>query len=129
MQHSDVSQHDWHPGQILCQVGSPASSSHRDIPSHAIFVDFSASTQTMDLDYELGGDDYGDCVRTIAHSSIAGLEMQWVYDYWMRSDMLRDDWDGENTAIFGEGTYVWNSERVDPYLFVYEEINKASSRS
>jgi len=113
MQYCDVSQLDWHPGQILYKPNSPI---------HAVFIDFSASTQTLDLDTDPGSDDYANCVTAIAQGSLAGLDREWVFDFWKRSDMLRDDWDAASSAFFADFSCIWKSEIVDPYKFAYDGL-------
>ena len=115
MQYCDVSQHDWHPGQILCNF---PPSSHAQLEAHAVLIDFSFTTQTLDLNVDLSNDDYGDCVSEIA-SILTGLDMKRVFEYWDRDDMRRECWDTEAMTI-SLGGYSWSSHRVDPYRFVYD---------
>ena len=116
MQCSDVSQHDWHAGQILCNICPSLSSSS---PAHAVLIDLSATLQTLDLDVNLAKDDYGRCVSAITHESITGLDPKWVCEYWDRDEMKREIWDVYSVGIMRNG-YHWSSKREDPYAFVYE---------
>jgi hypothetical protein len=117
VQCSDISQHDWHAGQILCNL-SPSSSSSQ-AQAHAVLIDFSATTQTLDLDVDLSKDDYGRCVSAITHQDITGLDSKWVCKYWDRDEMKRESWDTSGMTMV-KREYVWSSKAVDPYKFVYE---------
>jgi len=76
MQYSDVSQLDWHPGQILCNIPSSTSSSSQ-LQTHAVLIDFSAMTQTLDPDISLSNEDYGNCA-----SELTDMDTKWVCEYW-----------------------------------------------
>ena len=67
IQCADISQHDWHGGQILCNH-SPSSQ------VHAVLIDFSATTQTVDIDVNLSKDDYGRCVSAVQDVSSLDLK-------------------------------------------------------
>ena len=110
IQCSDISQHDWHGGQILCNF--PPSSQ-----AHAVLIDFSAMTQTLDINVELSEDDYGRCVDAIVSAS---LEPKWVFDYWDKDEMKRECWDTFWVHLMRKG-YSWSSG-MDPYEFVYDEL-------
>lgn len=114
MQCSDVSQHDWHAGQILCNFCPSLSSSSQ---AHVVLIDLSATLQTLDLDVDLAKDDYGGCVNAAIQGT--GLDPNWVCEYWDRDEMKREDWDAHSTSMWGNG-YEWSSRRDDPYAFVYE---------
>jgi hypothetical protein len=114
MQCSDISQHDWHAGQILCNRSSQTQ-------AHAVFIDFSATTQTLDLDIDLSKDDYGRCVSAITRRPETGLDPKWVCEYWNNDEMKREDWDTNRMTMFTEG-YSWRSQATDPYEFVYKGL-------
>ncbi|KAF8348694.1 hypothetical protein F5887DRAFT_951448 [Amanita rubescens] len=117
MQYSDVSQLDWHPGQILCNI--PPSMSSDSSQAHAVLIDFSATTQTLDPDVDLSNlDDYGSCASAIAR--LTGMDTKWVCEYWDRDEMKRECWDANSMgAVFRSG-YTWSTSGVDPYKFVYD---------
>jgi hypothetical protein len=124
LQRSDVSQHDWHQGQILCNL------SHASSPpqAHAVFIDFAATTQAIDVDIDVAvdheKDDYGRCVAAITRESYPGVDMQAVCKYWDRDEMKRESWDACDVMLFSVVTdFSWESRSVDPYKFVYEEMN------
>ena len=118
MQCSDVSQHDWHGGQILCNL-RPSLPSSSPALAHAVLIDFSATLQTLDLDVNLAKDDYGRCVSAITHENTTGLDSKWVTEYWDRDEMKRENWDAYDMCMMKNG-YYWFSKREDPYAFVYE---------
>ena len=111
MQCADISQHDWHGGQILCNF--PPSSQ-----AHAVLIDFSATTQTVDPNEDHSKDDYGRCVSAIVHTP--NLETKWLCEYWDRDEMKRECWDAFGVHLMYKG-YSWSSNAVDPYKFVYDE--------
>jgi hypothetical protein len=119
IQCADISQHDWHGGQILCNL-SPSSQ------AHAVLIDFSATTQTIDIDVNLSKDDYGLCVSAItALHNTTGMDMKWVCDYWDRDEMKRECWDAYEMStgnLKGGKGYCWQSATGDPYKFVYERL-------
>ena len=115
IQCADISQHDWHPGQILCNLTLSSQ-------AHAVLIDFSATTQTLDLDVDLSLDDYGHCVSAISFPEITGLDVKWVCEYWDRDEMKRESWDTNRMGL-REGEYIWSSYGVDPYKFVYDELD------
>ena len=115
MQSCDVSQHDWHSGQILCNLPSPQAL------AHAVLIDFSATTQTLELDVDLSKDDYGKCTSAISHNDVTGLDPEWVFAQWDREDMKRESWDTNSVAMARNGHH-WSSSALDPYKFVYEHI-------
>lgn len=120
MQNCDVSQHDWHSGQILCILHTAPTSS--GILGHAGLIDFSATTQTLDdLEIDYSADDYGKCVSAITHKRVTGLDPKWVFAQWDRDDMKREIWD-TNSVGMSKGGAHWRSATVDPYKFVYESI-------
>ena len=96
----DISQHDWHAGQILCN--RPHSSSPPQ--AHAVLIDFSSTTQTLDLDIDLSKDDYGQCISAITHKDITGLDAKWVCEYWDREEMKRECWDTHRVALGRDGS-------------------------
>ena len=110
------SQLDWHPGQILCNI--PASTSSYPQPqTHAVLIDFSATTQTLDPDVSLSKDDYGNCASVIAE--LSGMDTKWVCEYWDRDEMKRECWDANVMGAIFRG-YVWSPREVDPFKFVYD---------
>jgi len=112
MQCSDVTQHDWHAGQILCNLCPSLSSSSS--PAHAVLIDLSATLQTLDLNVNLAKDDYGRCVSAITHENITGLDPKWVCEYyWDRDEMKREIWDVYRVGIMRNG-YHWSSKREEP---------------
>ena len=117
IQCADISQHDWHGGQILCNLlPSP--------PAHAVLIDFSATMQTIAIDENVSKDDYGRCVSAITDSKNTGMDMKWVCEYWDRDEMKRECWDAYAMSIRtfdpeGNG-YSWRSGLEDPYKFVYD---------
>ena len=113
IQCADISQHDWHGGQILCNL-SPSSQ------AHAVLIDFSATMQTVDLEVNPSKDDYGRCVSAI--QEVNGLDRKWVCEYWDRDEMKRECWDTNGLTVVDKG-YVWSSRVVDPYKFVYDGLN------
>ena len=119
MQCSDVSQLDWHTGQILCNI-RPSTCSSSQPQAHAVLIDFSSTIQTLDPDVSLEKDDYGLCVNAIARQEHTGMDMKWVFEYWDRDEMKRECWDaGSMSAFFPKLGYIWSSRGVDPYKFVY----------
>ena len=118
IQCSDISQHDWHAGQILCNLSRSSSPPQ----AHAILIDFSSTTQTLDLDIDLSKDDYGQCISAITHEDTTGLDAKWVCEYWDREEMKRECWDTHRVALGRDG-FVWESSAVDPYRFVYERMD------
>ena len=117
IQCGDISQHDWHGGQILCNL---LPSSH----AHAVLIDFSATLQTIDLDVNLSKDDYGQCVSAITDLKNTGMDVEWVCEYWDRDEMKRECWDvyGMSLGTLGGKGHSWESEAVDPYKFVYDSL-------
>ena len=115
IQCADISQHDWHGGQILCNF--PPSSSQ----AHAVFIDFSATMQTVDLDVDLSKDDLGRCVSAITVLDNTGMDVKWVCEYWDRDEMKRECWDAHGMGLMHRG-YSWSSKAVDPYKFVYDGL-------
>ena len=118
IQCADISQHDWHGGQILCNL-LPSSQ------AHAVLIDFSATLQTIDLDVNLSKDDYGECVSAITHSKNTGMDMKWVCEYWDRDEMKRECWDAYEVSFGsfkGGNEYSWRSGLEDPYKFVYDRL-------
>ena len=88
LQRFDVSQHDWHSGQIYCRrvyaVGSAIpveSEGHSEVLVHAVFVDFSATYQTTDVNYKYVVDDYSECVQSILDAETTSLDAKWICDY------------------------------------------------
>jgi hypothetical protein len=120
IQCSDISQHDWHANQILCNISHSSSPSQ----AHAVLIDFAATTQATDIDIDHSKDDYGRCIGAIMHEGIIGVDLQWACKYWERDEMKRECWD-----VFGMGMgnlatgFSWRSRSVDPYKFVYEHTN------
>jgi hypothetical protein len=50
--------------------------------------------------------------------------MQAVCKYWDRDEMKRESWDACDVMLFSVVTdFSWESRSVDPYKFVYEEMN------
>ena len=91
LQNLDVSQHDWHADQILGRLQSlPPSGSDADIEvqAQAIFIDFSNTVQVTDLKHEYTTDDYGKCLSY----AVTILNQEWVFNYWSRDDMKREEW-------------------------------------
>ena len=122
IQCADISQHAWHGGQILCNL--PPSSQ-----AHALLIDFSATTQTIDLDVNLSNDDYGRCVSAITELKNTGMDVKWVCKYWDRDEMKRECWDAYAMSFLStfdsKGNtlgYSWQSELEDPYKFVYDRL-------
>jgi hypothetical protein len=111
----DISQHDWHGGQILCNL--PPSSQ-----AHAVFIDFSATMQTVDLDEDVSKDDYGRCVSAIIDSKDTGLDLKWICEYWDRDEMKRECWDAHGMSL-KHYEFTWRSKAVDPYKFVYDGLD------
>jgi hypothetical protein len=123
IQCADISQHDWHAGQILCHLSSSGSQ------AHAVLIDFSATTQTIDLDVDVSkDDDYGLCVSAIINQKRSGLGTKWVCEYWDRDGMERESWDTGSFGLFEElkdgHEYYWSPRDVDPYKFVYDGLDK-----
>ena len=117
MQYADISQHDWHADQILCNL--PPSSQ-----AHAVLTNFSATTQTLDPDVDLSlRDDYGRCVSAITHHD-TGLDRNWVWEYWDRDEMKRESWDTNEMGLMSQGC-LWPSNAVDPYKFVYDGLDRS----
>ena len=52
----------------------------------------------------------------------SGLDLKWVCEYWDRDEMKRECWDTNGMALMDQG-YVWISDAVDPYKFVYDGLN------
>ena len=120
MQCSDVSQLDWHTGQMLCNI-PPSTCSFPQPQAHVVLIDFSATIQTLDPDVSLEKDDYGLCVNAIARQEYTGMDMKWVFEYWDRDEMKRECWDAQSMGIcFPKLGYIWSSCGVDPYKFVYD---------
>jgi hypothetical protein len=120
LQHADITQHDWHAGQILCHL--PPSGSQ----AHTVFIDFAATTQTLDLDVDLSNskDDYGLCVVAITTSvrkDVTGMDTKWVCEYWDRDEMKRECWDANMMGLV-QKEYSWKAHAVDPYKFVYDGL-------
>lgn len=118
MQNCDIAQHDWHSGQILCRLYSAPASS--EVAAHAVFIDFSATTQTTDLEIDYSKDDYGLCVSAII-DDVNGLDTKWELAQWDREDMKRESWDAFGVHIMKKD-FTWSSKLPDPYAFVYESI-------
>jgi hypothetical protein len=118
IQCADISQHDWHGGQILCNL--PPSSQ-----AHAVLIDFSATMQTIDINVNVSKDDYGKCVSAITRLKNTGMDMKWVCEYWDRDEMKRECWDayGMSLGTFGDNGYSWRSAVEDPYKFVYDGLD------
>jgi hypothetical protein len=112
MQCCDVSQHDWHAGQILCNLS-------KSLEAHAVFIDFSASMQTTDIDEDLSTDDYGRCLGAISLPNSLGIDYKWVCDFWMRPEMARESWDARSMGFIKEGLN-WSYRNKDPFAFVYD---------
>jgi hypothetical protein len=119
VQCSDISQHDWHAGQMLCNL-TPSSSQAQQ--AHTVLIDFSATLQTLDLDVDLSKDDYGRCVAAITHQDITGLDGKWICAYWDRDEMKRECWDTYGVGLLKKG-FTWSSRAVDPYEFVYKGLD------
>ena len=109
MQCSDVSQLDWHTGQILCNIPPSA---------HAVLIDFSATTQILDPDVSFERDDYGNYVGAIARQELTtGMDIKWVFEYWDRDEMKRECWDVKSmSVVFPSLGYIWSSRGVDGSL-------------
>ena len=58
--------------QILCNI-PPSTCSSSQSQAHAVLIDFSAATQTLDPDVSLEKDDYGHCVNAIARQEHTGI--------------------------------------------------------
>jgi hypothetical protein len=124
LQHADITQHDWHAGQILCHL--PPSGSQ----AHTVFIDFAATTQTLDLDVDLSEyskDDYGGClvaITTSVRDNVAASDMltKWVCEYWDRDEMKRECWDANELSV-AQGEHSWTAHAVDPYKFVYDGLD------
>jgi hypothetical protein len=100
--------------QIFCLF--PPSSSQ----AHAVLIDFSATTQTLDLDVDLSKDDYGKCMFVLINP-ITGFDTKWVCEYWDRDEMKRECWDANMMGLV-QKEYSWKAHAVDPYKFVYDGL-------
>ncbi|TFY79421.1 hypothetical protein EWM64_g4590 [Hericium alpestre] len=83
LQYSDVSQHDWHLGQILCLVPEPDSPGEEAAPAHCVLVDFAQTRQSywkMDSQF---ANDAGEAMRTL----LSVLDEDLVWDNWAPREM------------------------------------------
>lgn len=126
LQRSDVSQLDWHLGQILCHFPKSVTSSTEKPTPRAVFIDFSNTVQTTYDRYTCGVDDYGFCFEKLCFSNLPGLDVRWIVDYWQRDDMKREGWDCRTIGMIRKGVnYVYKPK--DPYGFVYEMKDKPNA--
>jgi hypothetical protein len=117
LQCADVSQHDWHSGQIMCMV-IRQNNDDPDAPQpqsvHCVLVDFSATTQSIEEEHHMN-DDFGSCLAVLMETDL-GLnpEIAW------RNFGEREYWDLNmlSAIVGGERRF---SVAAEPYEFVYRE--------
>ena len=114
MHYADISQHDWSADKILCNL--PPSSQ-----AHAVLTNFSATTQTLDLDV----DPSSGMIMGNACLLLRITILVWIWigygGYWDRDEMKRESWDTNEMGVMSQGA-LWPSNAVDRYKFVYDGL-------
>jgi len=114
LQCADVSQHDWHTGQIMCNTSVERHSDEPLAPSaHCVLIDFSSTTQSVEEEIHRT-DDFGDILRILLEPSTQ-LDAELVWKHFS----TRESWD-----LISSSVLVNNQQRfaqaTDPFEFVYK---------
>lgn len=104
LQYSDVSQLDWHGGQILC-ITEPTT-------THCVLIDFASAFQTLDSFYHHGKDDYAKCLEILLDPK-HGMDNELVWTQYEE----RETWDFGELCVKFNGK-VHNLEAPDPFAFI-----------
>lgn len=99
MQYADVSQHDWHLGQILCNT---VPSSQDETRVHCVLIDFSQASIGIDKHEFHRIDDFGQCLRTLCNPR-SGFRASLVWDNFG----LRETWDQIGASVNVDGESKW----------------------
>jgi len=117
LQRADVSQHDWHSGQIMCRVVR-RNADDPDAPQaqsvHCVLVDFSATTQSIEEEDHMN-DDFGSCLAVLMGTDL-GLNPEIIWQNFSE----REYWDLNmlSAVVAGERRF---SIAAEPYEFAYQE--------
>jgi hypothetical protein len=114
LQCADVSQHDWHQGQIMCNILSDCPAQDPSGPLapvvHCVMVDF--STATVNVTEEIHrSDDFGDCLVILLRCGFDG-ELVWKHFG------ERESWDRISLYLTIKGERR-KAKAADPFQFVY----------
>ena len=105
LQCADLSQHDWHSGQILCNVRTlPTGESQ----AHCILIDFASVTVGLEEQDAHREDDFSGCLAALCEE-IVGLDADLVWDTYGK----REPWDTFFAKIDIKEEARW-IERQDP---------------
>jgi hypothetical protein len=111
LQHGDVSQHDWHPGQVLCTVNPQTQH------ASAILIDFALSSTTTDAAVKHWVDDLARCLAVLADTR-TGIQLEIITEIFNR----REPWDVDGTRVMVfPGGHIVRFERLEPFEFVYAD--------
>ncbi|OBZ76071.1 hypothetical protein A0H81_03276 [Grifola frondosa] len=110
LQYGDISQHDWHAGQILAHHAPTASDPDR---VHCVLVDFSAATQSLYLSENHRDDDFGDCTEALIEEGTGLFE-----DFVMEHMGTREVWDFFK-RLSGVCRFAPERKLPDPFAFVH----------
>lgn len=109
LQQADVSQHDWHPGQIL-------ASRHENEGLHCVLVDFARATFTIEPGVRHAADDVNNCLYVLCDEEDGlGLPGSLVYEHFR----WREPWDTRWSYDPDDVRF----ESPDPFAFVYDMNN------
>ncbi|KAK7678313.1 hypothetical protein QCA50_018661 [Cerrena zonata] len=106
MQCVDVSQHDWHLGQILCNTVS----SNDETRVHCILLDFSQMSVSLDQQEFHRLDDFGRCLQILCNPK-SGLDAELVWDNFG----TREPWDKISSTVKVNGETRW-AQQGDPFI-------------
>ena len=86
---------------------------------HAVFVDFSYSTQTFNIYLDHSNDDYSDCISAVLRG-LPDTDNKWMEleDLWNREDMQREEWDMSSAYVISRETKIRCIPTVNPYACI-----------
>ena len=108
LQRADLSQHDWHDGQILCNINT----SSRDPHVHCVLIDFASVTTGLKEQDAHRGDDFSDALQVLVRPSV-GIDPDLVWDNFGK----REPWDriAASVKMPVEGDIFRWTESQDPF--------------
>lgn len=106
MQCADISQHDWHLGQILCNT----IESNGETRVHCILLDFSQGSVGLDQQDFHRVDDFAECLRILCDPD-SGFNADLVWENFG----LRESWDHMFASVKVNDKVKWttNTDPID----------------
>ena len=108
IQYSDISQHDWHLGQVLCNPVETRSQALDGSNVHCVLVDFSQASVSIDQQEFHRVDDFGQCLRTLCNPK-SGFNADLVWENFGS----REHWDMVAANVNVNAESKW-TEKTSP---------------